>query len=58
MLRAKGYIPSKDGCYLLQHVMKRTYLEPSEYMGKHYLVMIGLDLNTEKVKAEWKKLNI
>ncbi|MDQ0256339.1 G3E family GTPase [Evansella vedderi] len=58
LLRAKGYIPLKDGCYLLQHVMKRTYLEPSEHMGRHYLVMIGIDLNTDEVEREWAKLNV
>ncbi|TYS59541.1 GTP-binding protein [Sutcliffiella horikoshii] len=56
LLRAKGYIPFKDGCYLLQHVMKRTYLEPSEHVGRHYLVMIGLDLNKEAIQSEWVKL--
>ncbi|ADU29110.1 CobW family GTP-binding protein [Evansella cellulosilytica] len=55
LLRAKGYIPLKDGCYLLQHVMKRTYLERSNYIGGHYLVMIGIDLNVEEVKSEWAK---
>ena len=57
LLRAKGYIPLKDGCYLLQHVMKRTYIEPSEYEGRQYLVMIGIDLKTDEVKSEWAKLN-
>ncbi|MFS0820719.1 CobW family GTP-binding protein [Bacillus sp. 1P02SD] len=57
LLRAKGYIPLKDGCYLLQHVMKRTYLEPSEHIGRHYLVMIGIDLNKEEIESEWAKLN-
>ncbi|MDG5785891.1 GTP-binding protein [Evansella sp. AB-P1] len=58
LLRAKGYIPLKDGSYLLQHVMKRTYLEPSEYMDRHYLVMIGIDLNINEVENEWAKLNV
>ncbi|MBB5172604.1 CobW family GTP-binding protein [Texcoconibacillus texcoconensis] len=58
LLRAKGYIPLKDRCYLLQHVMKRTYLEPAEYKGRHYLVMIGIDLDTNEVESEWAKLNV
>jgi G3E family GTPase len=57
LLRAKGYIPLKDGCYLLQHVMKRTNIERSEHLGKHYLVMIGIDLNKDEVESEWAKLN-
>lgn len=57
LLRAKGYIPLKDGCYLLQHVMKRTYMVPSEHEGRHYLVMIGIDLKTDEVKSEWERLN-
>ncbi|UTR10132.1 GTP-binding protein [Evansella sp. LMS18] len=57
LLRAKGYIPLKDGCYLLQHVMKRTYLEPSEHEGRYYLVVIGVNLKTDEVKSEWEKLN-
>ncbi|MFA9558461.1 GTP-binding protein [Evansella sp. AB-rgal1] len=57
LLRAKGYIPLKEGCYLLQHVMKRTYLEPSEHKGRNYLVMIGVDLDRDVVESEWAKLN-
>nr|WP_255717269.1 GTP-binding protein [Salipaludibacillus sp. CUR1] len=55
LLRAKGYIPLKDGCYLFQHAMKRNYWEPSQYTGAKYLVLIGINLSTEEIQGEWDK---
>ncbi|WP_416148311.1 CobW family GTP-binding protein [Salipaludibacillus sp. HK11] len=55
LLRAKGYLYVKEECYLLQHVMKRTDWEPSNYQGRQYLVLIGIDLNIEEIQQEWEK---
>lgn len=56
LLRAKGYLYVKEECYLLQHVMKRTNWEPSNYQGRQYLVLIGIDLNIEEIQHEWAKV--
>lgn len=53
LLRAKGYLSLSDGTYLLQYVIKRVNWEPSNYNGNHYLVMIGINLNEEKIKQDW-----
>ncbi|MCL7746582.1 CobW family GTP-binding protein [Halalkalibacter alkaliphilus] len=53
LLRAKGYISLGDGTYLMQHVMKRVNWERSSYTGDPYVVLIGIELNEEKIKKEW-----
>ncbi|UCZ54201.1 GTP-binding protein [Bacillus shivajii] len=58
LLRAKGYISLKKGTYLLQHAMKRSSWEPTDYKGNQYLVLIGIDLNIDEIKSEWEKLNV
>jgi G3E family GTPase len=60
LLRAKGYLPlaGRDTTYLMQHVLKRTDWQPAAYHGEYYLVMIGIDLDIEKVKEEWTGLTL
>ncbi|RKL67379.1 hypothetical protein CR203_08410 [Salipaludibacillus neizhouensis] len=58
LLRAKGYLFVNENCYLLQHVMKRSYWEPSDYRGRNYLVLIGIDLNIDEIQKEWAKLSL
>lgn len=55
LLRAKGYVPIKNKTYLMQSVLKRTNWEETNYVGDHYLVMIGLQLNEEEIKREWEE---
>ncbi|MDT8862188.1 GTP-binding protein [Alkalihalobacillus sp. MEB130] len=56
LLRAKGYVSLKDGTYLMQHAMKRVSWERSTYNGDHYLVLIGMHLNEDEIKEEWRRL--
>ena len=57
-LRAKGYMPyGKDGALMLfQLAGKRLEWSPSAYGGAPYFVMIGIDLDEEKIKQEWERL--
>jgi G3E family GTPase len=57
LLRAKGYVKTNDGTYLMQVVMKRTYWERTSYKGDDYLVLIGIDLSEEEIKQEWKVIS-
>jgi|GEM_PF-2193818 len=54
LLRAKGYIPVREGTYLMQCVMNRVNWEPSTFNGECYLVMIGVDLDTKGIKQDWE----
>ncbi|HZH58047.1 MAG TPA: CobW family GTP-binding protein [Metabacillus sp.] len=56
LLRAKGYIPVREGTYLMQCVMNRVNWEPSTFNGECYLVMIGVDLDTKEIKQDWEKI--
>jgi G3E family GTPase len=58
LLRAKGFVPIKEKTYLMQTVLKRTSWESTNFSGSHYIVMIGIDLNTELIKKEWERLLI
>ncbi len=55
LLRAKGYIPMREGTYLMQSVMNRVNWEPSTYNGECYFVMIGVNLDMKKIKQDWEK---
>jgi G3E family GTPase len=58
LLRAKGYIffPDQGRTYLMQHAGKRTYWEPVDYSGPSYIVVIGIELNEERLVAEWNRI--
>ena len=55
LLRAKGYIPLKEGRYSMQCVMNRVNWEPVIFNGECYLVMIGVNLDTNEIKQEWER---
>ncbi|UUZ86151.1 GTP-binding protein [Paenibacillus sp. P26] len=54
-LRAKGYIalPPAGQTYLLQYAGKRMYWEPADFNGPSYLIVIGIDLDEERLLQEW-----
>ncbi len=54
LLRAKGYLPLKEGAYSMQYVMNRVNWEPSTYKGDCYLVMIGVNLDPKEIKQVWE----
>ncbi|WP_035187201.1 CobW family GTP-binding protein [Alteribacter aurantiacus] len=54
LVRAKGFINIKDNTYLVQHSMKKTYWEKAS-SEEMYLILIGVDLDVEKVNREWNK---
>ncbi|UJF35828.1 CobW family GTP-binding protein [Paenibacillus hexagrammi] len=58
LLRAKGYVSLVDQPFamLMQFAGKRTYWEPSEFQGAPYVVCIGIDLDQQRLEAEWKHL--
>lgn len=60
LIRAKGYIPvsGSNTTYLMQHVMKRTYWEPTTYLGDGYLVLIGIALNKDEIKSSWQQFQL
>jgi len=57
LLRAKGYIASGgQGALLLQYAGRRAEWSRSRYEGEPYLVLIGLDLEEERLHKEWSSL--
>ncbi|MDX5475471.1 MAG: GTP-binding protein [Bacillaceae bacterium] len=57
VIRAKGYVPLKEGTYLMQRVMKRGIWEKTDSQQEHYLVLIGIDLNEDLIKNKWDSIN-
>ncbi|HEY0826549.1 MAG TPA: GTP-binding protein [Bacilli bacterium] len=59
LLRAKGYlsVTNSKGVFLMQFAAKRITWEPVDYMGEQYVVMIGIDLDTQKIHHEWAKIS-
>lgn len=56
LLRAKGYIPLEGkGTYLMQRAGKRTSWQPTKDVQEHYIVLIGMDIDSERIRTEWKK---
>lgn len=58
VLRAKGYLPvsgSRDAT-LIQYAGKQLRYESSTYRGPHYLVVIGYELDEQKLLAQWTAL--
>lgn len=58
LLRAKGYlrIQGEPSAYLLQYAGGRANWSRSRYEGEAYLVLIGLDLDTEALGQQWEEL--
>ncbi|MDF2725403.1 MAG: hypothetical protein K0Q59_5080 [Paenibacillus sp.] len=58
LLRAKGYLrfSGEPTTYLMQFAGNRTVWERSAYAGEPYVVVIGLDLDTELLTEQWRKL--
>ncbi|MFS0839027.1 CobW family GTP-binding protein [Paenibacillus sp. 1P03SA] len=58
LIRAKGYVAfSESGhMHLLQYAGNRSCWEPSFYRGEPYVVFIGIDLDTQRLSEEWKRL--
>ncbi len=57
LLRAKGYVSvNGEGSCLLQYALKRAVWQKSNYKGPSYLVLIGLNLDWDKLFAEWESL--
>jgi G3E family GTPase len=58
LLRAKGYVPlgGKDGTFLMQYAAKRISWHPTDLKKEHYIVLIGMGIDTERVQKEWNKL--
>ncbi|WP_248925882.1 CobW family GTP-binding protein [Paenibacillus hamazuiensis] len=58
ILRAKGYFhlqPNTD-THLMQYAGKKANWQPAAYFGQPYLVVIGIDMDTEKLKDNWLRL--
>ena len=58
LLRAKGYIcfTNQSKAWLLQHAGKRTYWEPTSYSGESYIVIIGIQLDSDRIMMEWNAI--
>ncbi|OAB37358.1 hypothetical protein PMSM_04640 [Paenibacillus macquariensis subsp. macquariensis] len=58
LLRAKGYLhlSNSNKTFLMQHAGKRTYWETSTYSGAAYFVIIGIELDIDRVLTEWSAL--
>ncbi|WP_018752145.1 CobW family GTP-binding protein [Paenibacillus sanguinis] len=58
VLRAKGYLPvsSSGNVTLIQYVGKQLRYESSTYRGPHYLVVIGYELDEQKLLTQWSAL--
>jgi G3E family GTPase len=56
LIRAKGYLPfsGQGQTYLMQYAGKRIYWEPAAYSGEFYIVAIGIELDEERMIAEWR----
>lgn len=57
-LRAKGYMPfDRNGKLMMfQLAGKRLEWSAANYEGEPYFVMIGIDLDEEKIRREWSRL--
>lgn len=58
VLRAKGYLPisGSGDATLIQYAGKQLRYESSTYLGPHYLVVIGYELDEQKLLAQWTAL--
>ncbi|MNI82914.1 hypothetical protein D3C73_1396720 [compost metagenome] len=59
LLRAKGYVTVSDKKLknrLVQFAGKRIYWDISDYHGPSYLVLIGIELNRQRIEQEWNRL--
>lgn len=59
VLRAKGYLPVSGGsgdATLIQYAGKQLRYESSTYRGPHYLVVIGYELDEQKLLTQWTAL--
>ncbi|MNP27504.1 hypothetical protein D3C76_1204190 [compost metagenome] len=58
LLRAKGYMyfSNPEKAWLMQYAGKRTYWEPTSYSGEAYIVIIGIELDTERIMTDWKTI--
>lgn len=59
LIRAKGYLyfSSPKKAFLMQHAGKRTYWEPSSYSGDAYIVIIGIELDMQRILTEWSTIH-
>ncbi|XEC94250.1 GTP-binding protein [Paenibacillus tarimensis] len=57
LLRAKGYIKldKEPSSSLMQYAGKRLNWSVSDYSGEPYIVFIGIDLNEQLLRMEWKR---
>ncbi|WP_036720687.1 CobW family GTP-binding protein [Paenibacillus harenae] len=56
LLRAKGYVTvydKKNKNQLVQFAGRRINWEITDYQGPSYLVLIGIDLNRERIEEDW-----
>ncbi|TVY06901.1 CobW family GTP-binding protein [Paenibacillus cremeus] len=58
LLRAKGYVtlPPTGQPHLFQYAGKRMYWETTAFSGSPYLVIIGIDLDEERLLHDWNVL--
>ncbi|MDF2652568.1 MAG: hypothetical protein K0Q73_8373 [Paenibacillus sp.] len=59
LLRAKGYLKlhgNDPRAYLVQLAGNRIGWLPTTYTGDNYLVLIGLELDSERIRADWERL--
>ncbi|AOZ94397.1 CobW family GTP-binding protein [Paenibacillus crassostreae] len=58
LLRAKGYmyLSNQNKTLLMQHAGKRTYWEETSYLGDAYIVIIGIELDIDRILSDWKSI--
>lgn len=58
LLRAKGYISEvkTNKAFLMQTAGGRTYWQPAIQDSEPYLVLIGIDLDEDKISKHWEEL--
>lgn len=59
LLRAKGYVTVSDKKlknYLVQFAGQRIYWDITDFQGPSYLVLIGIDLNRQRIEQDWIRL--
>lgn len=58
LLRAKGYMyfSNQPQALLLQHAGKRTYWETASYTGDAYIVIIGIELDSDRILTDWNAI--
>lgn len=58
LLRAKGHVPlpGEQPVQLVQYAGSRTTWEDSRYPGSPYLVVIGLDIDRDRLVRHWSSL--